>query len=206
MSQVKLYKRINLIPQEFKIQQRYDLKKTLSACIFISLIAIGLIYLYQITSIQRYKTKIATYQMLKGELLKEKTRLENILLDFNNVSGKEKGIEKIAKVAGEIDKNRIVWSEILKRLTHLFPSTLWLNQLYVMDEELKVKGSQKPQTVKKMVLKGSSLTQEGVTEILTNLERSELFSHVILEYGEKKRTGNEGIFDFQIKVQLKRKN
>jgi len=202
MPQRTLYKRINLIPSAFKVKQRYDLRKIVSTCVILSLIAIGLIHLHQITSIQRYKKEIATYQMTKGKLLKEKVTLENILLDWEAVSVEEKRIDKIATVIEEINNRRIIWSEVLKRITRIIPPALWLVRLRVIEEELEENRGQKLEIAKKLILKGSSLDNVGVTDFLTHLEESGIFSKVTLEYSQKKILGTETVFDFEIKGEL----
>ncbi len=197
-----LHKRINLIPEELRLRQRYPINKIISNCILLSLIASGLIYLYQITNIERYKNKIAAYQMVKGKLENEKTDLENALLFLNEISVKETGIEKIAKAKVKIFEQGIIFSDKLKILTQALPPTLWLNHVSVKDEELKSK--EKPKIIKGMILKGESLGSNGITELLKNLEDSGVFSEVSLEYGEKKKLGNNTVFDFEIRAQMKR--
>lgn len=197
-----LHKRINLIPEELRLRQRYPINKIISNCILLSLIASGLIYLYQITSIERYKNKIASYQMVKGKLENEKTNLENALLFLNEISVKETGMEKIAKAKVKIFEQGIIFSDKLKILTQTLPPSLWLNHISVKDEELKSK--EKPKIIKGMILKGESLGSNGITELLKNLEDSGVFSEVSLEYGEKKSSGNNTVFDFEIRAQMKR--
>jgi Tfp pilus assembly protein PilN len=204
MTSKVLYKRINLIPKELKLRQRYPLNKIISTCVFFSLIAAGLIYLYQITSMERIKNEIAAYQMVKGKLTKEKTDLESALLFLDNISEKERDIAKIAKAKAKIFEQRVICSDVMKTLTHSLPPALWLNQIYVTEEEVKQKQSGKPEIIKSIVLKGESLGNSGITDLMMNLEDSQLFSQVGLEYGEKKRAGSKMVFDFEIKAQLKR--
>jgi Tfp pilus assembly protein PilN len=206
MAQRTLYKRINLIPSAFKVKQGYDLRKMVSTCVILSLIAMGLIYLYQITSIQRYKKETATYQMLKGRLLKEKITLENILLDLEGISEKENRIDKIATVIEKINNRRIIWSDVLKRITQIIPPALWLVRLHVIEEELEENRGQKPEITKKLILKGSSLDNMGVTDFLTHLEESGIFSKVTLEYSQKKILGTETVFDFEIDGEFNAEN
>jgi Tfp pilus assembly protein PilN len=204
MTSKVLHKRINLIPEELKLRQRYPLNKIIPTCVLFSLIAIGLIYLYQITSMERIKNEIAAYQMVKGELTKEKTDLESTLLFLEDVSEKERNIAKIAKSKAKIFEQRILWSDVLKTLTHSLPPALWLNQIYVTEEEVKGKQDRKPETIKSIVLRGESLGNSEIADLMKNLEHSQLFSQVSLEYGEKKRAGSKMVFDFEIKAQLKR--
>ena len=204
MTKKTLPKRINLIPEELRLRQRYPLNKIISACVFLSLIAAGLIYLYQITSMERIKNEIANYQIVKSELAKEKIDLESALLFLNDVSEKETKIAKIAKAKAKIFEQRIIWSDVLKTLTHSLPPALWLNQLYATEEKLERKQSGKPEIIKWIILKGESLGNSGITDLMINLEDSELFSQVNLEYGEKKEMGSEMVFDFEIRAQLKR--
>ena len=204
MTSKVLHKRINLIPEELKLRQRYPLNKIISTCVLFSLIATGLIYLYQITSMERIKNEIATYQMIKGELTKEKTNLESTLLFLEDVSEKERDIAKIAKAKTKIFEQGIIWSFVLKTLTHSLPPALWLNQIYVTEEEIKQRQGGKPEIIKSIVLKGESMGNSEITDLMKNLEHSQFFSQVSLEYGEKKKAGSEMVFDFEIKAQLKR--
>ncbi len=83
------------------------------------------------------------------------------------------------------------WSEMLIEIQGIIPSGVWLEGMSSQRESL--------------ILKGVSLSQEGVFEFITNLNNSQNFSQARLNISQGRKLGAQEVVGFEITCSLERK-
>ena len=194
--------RVNLIPKEERIYQRFEPKKTFVSVLFLTLVALGLIFLFQLLSIERCQTQLRKRSDLRNSLSNEKKNLEEALSNLNALLLVDERLKNKFTILQRLSSDRIHWSRILRQISLMIPSGLWLEGLSVTDEEIKNEKDEKI-SFKKIVLSGYSLEDSRIADFLINLENSSLLENPVLEFGQKELDGGKKIFNFDISAKLR---
>jgi Tfp pilus assembly protein PilN len=190
--------RIDLTPLDLKTYPFLDLKGVFWSVIMLITVALGCLYFSQLTSMEKYQILVAKQKMEKGTLLDEKSQFETILSRAEELSEKNKNLNKKIEALQDIISERILWSAVLKKITLLIPSEgIWLEKLSLIQERSSTE--ENVEIIKEeMTFSGSSFSNQKTSDFLTNLEKSLLFESLVLVFSQKNVIDGKTIYNFEI--------
>ncbi len=148
---------INLIPEPIKkdLNQKIILStvKNISGLFLAAIVFIGTILLWaKIVSVNNFNSAIEQATLISQ--------------DFGGINQEIRIINEKIAVAGQIQKNYILWNNVFNHLTPLIPADVTLNHLSMSEPG------------KFVTLKGTARTRESLIALETNLKSSPKFLQV----------------------------
>ncbi len=188
-------KRLNLIPRQAeKGQPSLSGKATFlrtptfkALLVILTFLAIGISaqFLYS----QQFKWKI---NIAKKELQAVKTNLSRLQSQQLNLAKEHQDLVKkkllvdarleYLKMAGAAKSEGL--SDVLAYLPMLMPDEIWINKLSISREQ--------------MVIAGSTLDNQLVSELMDNLNKSKRFKESSFQFTQKSKVGDMTLYNFEI--------
>ncbi len=192
-----MIKGINLIPEE--LSRYYRLRKWRRIIIFFScvyVISLASIFMYQRYLISQKMVELKRLVVEKEVLVAKSQEYTRILQRIQDIQRREEEIKRRFAFLSEVEKKRITWSGMLKRISNDIPDGVWLRGMSTSDIE-KTEG-------KRIRFLGSAVSNRGVAEFIFTLENSPIFGDISLAYLQKREQDSITVYDFEVHANLQR--
>ncbi|NOY86211.1 MAG: hypothetical protein GXP52_02775 [Deltaproteobacteria bacterium] len=180
--------RTNLLPGNVKAGktlQSGNLIMVLLVVFFITgLVTIGVMYERRFIAIQE---GIASLNFQKNQLLFEEDKAKEVLSRIESIQARQAEDGKVVKLLEGLVRGRILWSRVLAQTTYIVPKGVWLNFL----------SSSGSEAGRKLVFRGTALSNKWVARFLFYLENHPDFSGVSLEYSRLTKMGGKDLYSFE---------
>ena len=180
--------RTNLLPEEVRTGRSLelgDLIMVLLVVFFITgLVTVGVMYERRFITIQK---GIASLNFQKNQLLFEESKAKDAIRRIENIQARQAGEQKVVKMLEGLVQGRILWSTVLAQTTYVVPEGVWLNYL----------SSSGTEPGRKLVFRGTALSNKWVARFLFYLENHPDFSNVSLEYSRLTKMGGKNLYGFE---------
>ncbi len=144
-------------------------------------LVIGLLWWSQSSRISKIQGEIR-------RLESEKSKYRDVIKQLEEAARKEQILKEKIKLIEKIKKTRIIAVKILDELSKNLPEQVWYTSL-------EYKGN----TVK---LNGYSFSNELIADLISNLEKTDVFSNVNLIKSSKVKKSEYDIYSFSLKMDV----
>lgn len=188
---------ISLLPQENKDQLEIKLQTGRWVKVWACLIA-GLLALYIPIGIMHWikKKTLAKLETKYMGLLSVEEDLKRYNLIVSELNSK-------MSLCNKISKAQSFWEDVLKELALLVPNSVVLNEVSYNTPSGQQDGSKLVFVISGVVHMKGVRPEEEITRFLQNLEKSQYFFNIELEFSKEAKTGDEKVIEFKIGCKIK---
>ncbi len=134
-------------------------------------------------------SKISQLQNDIRELESEKAKYRDVIKQLEEAARKEQILKEKIKLIESIKKNRVIAVRVLDELSKNLPEQVWYKSLEYKGSSIK--------------LSGYSFSNELIADLISNLEKNEIFSDVNLIKSSKIKRSGYDIYSFSLKMKVK---
>ncbi len=198
-----MVKGINLVPDDVKMGWLVRrVRRRLYAAIVLCVAFISYVFIGQWGLVRAKNAELLDIEREKASLSAQSSVYAELTGKLAEVRLRQGEVKKRMEAAVGLTKGRVIWSDVLKRLSADIPEDVWLRALSTAEGQAGAPAAL-PSGGKRMRILGSSLTNKGITEFVFMLENSGVFTDVALSYAQKKEIGAVVVYDFEAYASVK---
>ncbi len=196
-----MIKGINLIPLKIQMSwKRARVKRLFYITVATYVVLLSALYFNVYSAVAAKRGDLTRLEEKRVKIASKSTEYLRLVSVLSGINKDEVDLKKRLDLASGLTRDRVLWSNVLKRLSNDIPGGVWLKSLTTSDT-----GSGKTGTASKRVrLLGSGITNSAVSDLIFILENSGYFHNVRLVYTQKKGLETGIVYDFEVNAELKK--
>jgi type IV pilus assembly protein PilN len=175
--------RINLLPEEEKVQRREFRLPEMSTVYLVAMVVAFFVAIFAVSFMQQHKV-----QSLEGKIAvaqEESRKLAPQLAKIKQITKEREEVDRRLNIIANLDMHRYYRVKILNDVSFNLPSNCWLTDLFENSPNL-------------YSINGIAFSNYTIADMMTNLEGSPLFTKVDLDIAEKGKINDREVMKFKL--------
>jgi hypothetical protein len=187
-------KEINLIPTDILYLIKWNFRRIFSVTILFLLSLMVLSWIAMNILSGHYHHKMEADSRKLSAIRRQQIRKEKLIDELAETAENREAVGKAASAVIEFRRTRILWSNIIGRLTMANLKGMWFRSFRVVS-----RGRDDPDIIE---IKGTTLNKSSIAELLYYLESSPQFIGAILKRGTAEKISSKPVYDFSIECRM----
>ena len=175
--------RINLLPEEEKVQRREFHLPEMSSVYLVAVVVIFIVAVLAVSFMQQHKVKDLEGKISVAQ--EESRKLAPQLAKIKQITKEREEVNRRLNIIANLDMHRYYRVKVLNDVSFNIPSNCWLTDIIEDTPNL-------------YSINGIAFSNYTIADMMTNLESSQLFTKVDLEIAEKGKIKDREVMKFRL--------
>ncbi len=175
--------RINLLPEEEKVQRREFHLPEMSSVYLVAVVVIFIVAVLAVSFMQQHKVKALEGKISVAQ--EESRKLAPQLAKIKQITKEREEVNRRLNIIASLDMHRYYRVKVLNDVSFNVPSNCWLTDIIEDSPNL-------------YSINGIAFSNYTIADMITNLESSQLFTKVDLDIAEKGKIKDREVMKFRL--------